>query len=62
MNHPVMGKIVLTGHLLSNPGIANEACNTRVTLHLIELSAKGVSWQSPNNPRSSQDCALLFTN
>lgn len=45
-------------HLLS----PNEAFSTRIWLHLIELLAKGVSWEPPNNLCCCQDYRLFSTN
>lgn len=47
----------LTGHFLS----LNEASSTGNGFYLVELLAKGVSWELPNNPGYCQGCGLLFT-
>lgn len=52
------GDKVPTGHLLSS----KEASTTRVGLRLIELFARGVPWESVNNPGCCKDNRLLSTN
>ena len=47
-----------TGHLLS----PNEASSPKIGLHIIELLAKGIPWESPNNTSYFQDYRLLSAN
>ena len=49
--------IAPTGYLLS----PNEASSTVIGLHLIELLAKEVPWESSNNSGCYLDCRLLST-
>lgn len=52
------GDRVPTGYLLS----ANEGTTTGIGIHLTELLAKVIPWESSNNPGCSQDYRMLFTN
>lgn len=42
--------------------VTHETFSTGVGLHLVELLAKGVLWESLNNPGFCQDYRLLSTN
>lgn len=42
--------------------LLNDASSTGTGLHLIELLAKGVPWETPTNPGCCQDYKLLSTN